>query len=238
MAKLPQLNHPTILIKIPKIEKEFKFRPLLVKEEKLLLIAKASKDENEIFRTIKQVIMNCALDSKFDINQFPLFVLEFIFIKLRAYSVGDTIEITYRDREDNKNYDFEIDLKKIEILFPEVMNNKIDITDKSGLLMKFPPTSLYDDNVYLNSEGDDAFYRLIIRCIDQIYDEENVYPGSDFKEEELSEFLELLDIKSFDKIREFMANIPSIYYKIEYKNSVGSDRKIELRTLSDFFTLR
>lgn len=104
--------------------------------------------------------------------------------------------------------------------------------------MKFPPTSLYDDNVYLNSEGDDAFYRLIIRCIDQIYDEENVYPGSDFKEEELSEFLELLDIKSFDKIREFMANIPSIYYKIEYKNSVGSDRKIELRTLSDFFTLR
>jgi hypothetical protein len=146
--------------------------------------------------------------------------------------------VSYRDLEDQKNYDFEIDLKKIDVSFPENIDKVIKITDKSGIVMKYPTAEIYTDQTFLKSEGEESFYRLIVRCIDQIYDEDNVYPGKDFDEEALLEFLEYMDIPSFDKVRSFMLNLPSVYYKIEYKNSLGNDRSIELKNLSDFFTLR
>ena len=104
--------------------------------------------------------------------------------------------------------------------------------------MKYPEAEIYDDKIFLKSEGEESFYRLVVRCIDQIYDGEAVYQGKDFKEDDILEFIELMDIKSFEKVRDFMANLPSLYYKLEYKNSLDVDKIIELKTLSDFFTLR
>jgi hypothetical protein len=236
--KLPIITYPTFTINVPPTNKPFPFRPMLVKEEKLLLMAKQSEDPTSILSTIKQVVNNCSLDPAFIVDMIPLFALEFIFIKLRAASVGKDIEVSYRDFDDQKTYPFMIDLDKVQIKYPDpVPSHKIAITQTSGIALKYPPAALYDDKIFLATEGDDSFYSLIIKCIDQVYDGDNVYNGADFKYEDLAEFLELLDIKSFDKIREFMLNLPTLYYKLTYVNENKEEKVIELSTLSDFFTL-
>lgn len=235
---LPKISYPTISLTVPPDNKAYSFRPMLVKEEKLLLMAKISDDKTDMLTSIKQVVNNCSMDPTFDVDKIPLFALEYLFVRLRGFSIGDSIKVSYRDMEDQQVYDFEVDLKKVEIKYPESLDTKIAITDKSGLVMQYPPAYIYDDKIFLKSEGDETFYRLVVRCIGQIYDADNVYEGKDFSEDDLLEFLELMDIKSFELVRDFMSNLPSLYYKLEYKNATGADKTIELTTLSDFFTLR
>ena len=233
---LPKITYPQIILEIPSSKKKVSFRPFLVKEEKILLMAKLSDQESDILLAIKQVVNNCALD-EFNVDAISLFDLEYIFIQLRAASVNDTVQVSYKDNEDEKIYDFEVELKKIKVIFPEKVNNTIRITDKSGILMKYPNSSLYEDKEFLES-GDDSFFQLIIRCIDKIYDENEVYETSSYSKKELEEYIENLDIKTFEKIQDFMINQPKLSYVIKYKNSLGNNREIELTTLSDFFTLR
>ena len=235
---LPKLAHPTITLTIPPSNKSFMFRPMLVKEEKLLLMAKVSEDSTDILGAIKQVVNNCCLDPTFDIDKVPLFALEYLFLKLRGFSIGDVINVSYRDGEDDKVYDFEVDLKDVTIKYPEKVEDKIKITDEAGVVMVWPTSEVYSDKVFLKSEGDETFYRLVVRCIGQIYDKDKVYEGKDFKEDDLIEFIEMMDINSFDKVREFMLNLPALHYKLEYTNSIGNVKTIELTSLSDFFTLR
>jgi hypothetical protein len=235
---LPKIDYPTITVQIPPNNKPYMFRPMLVREEKLLLMAKVSEDQTDILSAIKQVVINCSLDPTLDVDKIPLYALEYLFVRLRGFSIGDKIEVSYRDLEDDKSYDFVVDLTKVEVKFPETTDNKIQINDKSGLVMKYPSASIYSDKTFLNAEGEETFYRLVVRCIDQIYDAENVYEGKDFEESAMLEFLELMDIPSFEKVRAFMINVPTLYYKLEYKNANGNARTIELKNLSDFFTLR
>jgi hypothetical protein len=235
---LPKIDYPTINIQIPPDNKTYQFRPMLVREEKVLLMAKVSEDETDMLQAIKQVVTNCSIDPTLDIDSLPLYVLEYLFVKLRGFSIGDKIDVSYRDLEDGKNYDFTIDLNRVEVKYPDAIEKTIKITDASGVVMKYPTAAIYSDKAFLKAEGEESFYRLIVRCIDQVYDADSVHEGREFEEEAMLEFLELIDIPSFEKIRAFMLNLPSLYYKIEYKNSNGSDRSIELKTLSDFFTLR
>ena len=236
---LPKFNYPTTLIENPSNKKKYTFRPMLVKDEKLLLMAKASEVTTDILSAIKQVVSNCVLDNDLDVDTLPLYVLEYLFIKLRAFSVGDKINVSYRDFEDNKLYEFEIDLSAVTIRAPEeTYDNKVIIEGKSGIVLRYPSAHLYDDKNFLESESEDSFYKLVGKCIDQIFDEDTVYPTDDISEEELYNFVEMIDVKSFDKIREFITHIPTLYYKLEYKNSFGNAKVIELTTLSDFFTLR
>jgi hypothetical protein len=233
---LPKITYPQITLTIPSSKKKIKFRPFLVKEEKILLMAKLSEEESDILLAIKQVVNNCAID-EFDVNTISLFDLEYIFIQLRAASVNDTVQVSYKDNEDQKIYEFEIKLKEIKVNFPEKVDNKIKITDTSGILMKYPNSSLYEDKEFLES-GDDSFFQLILRCVDKVYDENEVYEASAYTKHELEDYIENLDIKTFEKIQDFMINQPKLSYVIKYKNSLGNDREIELTTLSDFFTLR
>ena len=235
---LPKIDYPILNISIPPDKKQYMFRPMLVKEEKLLLMAKQSEEETDILQAIKQVVTNCCLDPTLDVDKLPLYALEYIFVQLRGNSIGNEIEVSYRDLEDNKSYSFTIELPKIEIKYPENVDKLIKITDKSGIVMKHPAASIYDDKAFLKAEGEETFYKLVVRCIDQIYDADAVYEGKDFEEEAILEFLEFLDIPSFDKVRNFMSNMPTLYYKIEYTNAKKNKRTIELKSLSDFFTLR
>jgi hypothetical protein len=199
-------------------------------------MAKLSDQESDILLAIKQVVNNCAL-GEFDVDAISLFDLEYIFIQLRAASVNDTVQVSYKDNEDEKIYDFEVKLKDIKVNFPEKIDNKIRITDTTGIVMKYPNSSLYEDKEFLES-GDDSFFQLILRCVDKVYDENEVYETSAYSKKELEEYVENLDIKTFEKIQDFMINQPKLSYVIKYKNSLGNDREIELKTLSDFFTLR
>jgi hypothetical protein len=237
MSNLPKIDYPVYKIKIPSLKKETQFRPFLVKEEKLLLMAKESENASDILSAIKQIINNCSIDAKFDVSKLALFDLEYVFLKLRSISVDNIVKVSYKDNEDEKVYDFEIDLNKVEVKFPEKTDNNIKITNKSGIIMKYPSAELYDDQEFLALEKDYMF-ELIVRCIESIYYEDQVYSSKDYKKEELNEFLEGLDIKTFDKIQKFLLSVPKMEYKIQYKNSLEHDREIVMSSLNDFFTWR
>jgi len=230
---LPKIDQPLFDMTIPSTGKKITFRPFLVKEEKILLIAQQSGNDSEIIRAIKQILNNCIQDD-IDLDSFAIFDLEYAFLKLRARSVNNIVKLAYRDTEDEEVYNFELDLDTIEIEMPEKINSKIDITDTIGMTMKYPSASITDKMTNFDNEVDLMTF-FIVNCIDTIYDEDSVYVADDFSEEEISEFLDGLDVKSFEKIREFFESVPRLYHKIEYTNSIGSERSIELTSLKDFF---
>ena len=233
---LPKLKYPIFELTVPSTQKEYRFRPFLVAEEKILLMAKASEDPSEMFRALKQIVNNCALEEGFDVSRLAIFDLEYLFMQLRSVSVSNVVKVTYKDTDDQQNYDFEIDLKKVEVVFPEGVDKVIKISDTMGIVMKYPSASIFDDKDYLKS-GDDAYYELIIRCIDVIYDGEDIYRCTDYTNEEIEKFLDDCGIEVIEKIQNFMASSPKLYHKLEYKNSNGKDRVIELQSLTDFFIL-
>jgi hypothetical protein len=236
IMSLPKIEHPIFKIKIPSSKREVRFRPFLVKEEKILLIAKTSEQENDILLAIKQVVNNCALDD-LNIDKLALFDVEYLFLRIRAQSVNNIVSVTYRDNEDSTDYDFDIDLNNVNVVFPLNLEKTIKLTETSGIVMKYPEASLYEDKDFMNS-GEEAFYQLVLRCIEKFYDADNVYDTKNYTMAEVSDYVDNLDVRTFDKVRDFILNQPKLNYVIEYKNKLGNKRQIELTSLTDFFTLR
>ena len=234
---LPKVKHPIYEFTIPSTKKKESFRPFLVKEEKILLIAKASEDPADSLRAVKQIVNNCAISDSFDVDKLPIFDLEYLFLQLRAVSVSNVVQVSYRDSEDRKVYDFTIDLKDVKVQFPESIDSIVKVTDSMGFVMKWPAASLLDDKQYFNT-GDDAYYELILRCIDKIYDGDDIYNPADYSLKEIEEFIDDCGIETLGKIQSFMSNAPRLYHKLTYTNSNGKERVIELTSLTDFFTLR
>lgn len=234
---LPKIDHPVYKIKVPSIQKNHSFRPFLVKEEKLLLMAKESGNESDIFSAIKQIVTNCSMDKNLDINKLSIFDLEYIFLKIRAFSIDNIVKIAYKDDEDFEVYNFEVDINEINVKFPEKMSNTIKITDKIGLIMKYPSASLYDDQEFLKTEKN-HYFELILKCVDKIYFGEEVYEVKDIAKKELEDFIENLKVDVFKKVNDFLMNTPKIEHRISYTNKNGSKREIYLNSLNDFFTWR
>jgi hypothetical protein len=233
---LPKIKHPIFEFVVPSTNKKESFRPFLVKEEKILLMAKTSEEPNEILRAVKQVVNNCALSKSFDVDRLAIFDIEYLFMQLRAISVNNIVKVSYKDNEDDEIYEFSIDLKEVKVQFPEKIDRVIKITDKMGIQMRYPTASIFDDKDFFGS-GDDAFYELVIRCIDKIYDGDEIYDPTEYSKEEVEQFLDDCGIDTFEKVQMFMSNVPKLYHKLEYKNKNGNQRVIELTSLTDFFTL-
>lgn len=234
---LPKITYPLTEIKIPSTGKKTKVRPFLVKEEKILLMAKTGQDVGEILNSIKQVVNNCLIDDSIDVDKLTLFDVEYIFLKLRAISVSNICKVSYKDSEDEKVYNFDIDLNEVEVKFPENINKIIKINDTIGLIMKYPDASIYSDKEFFKSDKDDAASKLLARCIDKIYDGDEIYDPRDFSQDEINQFFDNLGSKTYEEMRMFIDDIPTLYHKIEYKNSNDQNRVIELTALTDFFTL-
>jgi hypothetical protein len=230
---LPKINTPVFTIKIPSTGKELKFRPFLVKEEKILLIAQKGDSIDEISALV-QIINNCCLDD-IDIDNLTTFDVEYIFLKLRSRSVNNIVNLKYRDNEDDKIYEFDVNLDEIEMQYDPSNDTKIVINDEIGMIMKFPNVKIAQ-NISGVEDENDLINNILIHTIDVIYDKENVYPIKDASEQELVEFLENLDTKTFKKIEDFFLSMPKLYHELHYKNSLGNDRVIKLSSIQDFFT--
>ena len=235
MMALPKIDQPIFEMIVPSTGKLVKFRPFLVKEEKILLIAQQGGSDKEVIRAIKQILSNCLIDN-IDVDQLATFDLEYMFLKLRARSVNNIVKLAYRDTEDDKVYDFEVNLDEIEIEV-KPMNNKIKVNDEVGIIMKYPAASITDELGEYDNEVDLLIF-FVRKCIDQIFDSENVYPANESTEEELNQFIDSLDVQTFEKIREFFDSIPTLSHTLNYTNSNGSERAIELNNLKDFFMWR
>lgn len=230
---LPRIEKPLFELYVPSMKKSVKARPFVVREEKILLTAQQSGEEKDIVLAIKQVLNNCIVE-EFDVDDLATFDLEYMFLKLRARSVNNIIDVSYRDNEDDEVYDFKIDLDEVELKVKEDISNIIMITENIGIKMKYPSVTILD-NIPDTEDAAGVVDYLIKSCIDQIFDQENVYPVNDHTDAELTEFLDSMDVEAFGKIREFFDNLPQMYHKLEYTNKNGNKRTIELTTLSDFF---
>lgn len=234
---LPKIDQPVVKIEIPSTKKPASFRPFLVKEEKILLMAKDSEDPADILLAIKQIVNNCSLDATVNINTLTIFDLEYIYLKLRAVSVNNIINVVIRDYDDNTDHNLEINLNDVKVEFPENINKKIEITKKAGLIMKYPLATLYEDKEYLNLQ-DDYLFALMVRCVDKIYDGDNIYEASSYSKKELSTFLENLDLKTYEQMKTFLDKTPKLKYVLKYKNKLDQEKSVEFNSLNDFFTFR
>lgn len=232
---LPKIDRPVFKITIPSTKQVTQFRSFLVKEEKILLMARESEDVGEILRALRQVINNCAVD-ELDIEALTTFDIEYLFLKLRARSVNNIAKISFMDNETEEMMEWEIDLEEIEVQFPENPVTKIKVSDDVGIILKYPSAAIAEQLDQFQSFTNLMMF-FIINCIKEIYDSENVYDPAMYSEEELVEFIDSFDIKAFEQIQEFFNSLPRLYYKIQYTNKNGNEVVYELTSLKDFFTL-
>lgn len=233
---LPKIEYPVTEIIVPSTGKAMGFRPFLVKEEKILLMAQQTKNKKEILKAVKQIINNCSID-KIDVQKLLIVDIEYLFLQLRAVSVNNTVELTYIDNEDDKEYKFKVDLLAIEVKkSKKKVSNKIEVTSKVGMILKHGDGETIDQMIDIDNEAElMSFY--IKNCIKEIYDEETVYDLRDSTDEEIDEFVNNLPSPAIEKIRAFFASAPRMEHTIQYTNSKGSERNIVLNTLDDFFQL-
>lgn len=233
---LPKIAAPTFELTQPSTGKTIQYRPFLVKEEKSLLIARESGERKDVFNAVKQIINACVMTEGFDVNQIPLFDMEYIFINLRAKSVNNIVEFQVEDSTDGKTYDLSVDLDEVQVVFPEGHDNKVQISDKIGLVMKHPTPEISDKIANLETVAE-ITYQTMLSCIDYVYDEEETYPWAQSSDKERKEFLDNLPIEAYNKIQKFFETVPKIEHIVTYENSEGVEKKVVFRSLEDFFTL-
>lgn len=238
---LPKISHPILEMKIPSTETKIKLRPMLTREEKILLMAKESQETNDIMSAIKQVVNNCIVTEGVDVDQLTTFDLEMLFVKLRSFSIDKIVNVSYIDNEDQQKYDFDIDLETIEIRWPDKFKTKEDrtvkIDDNVAFTLRYPRANLYSDEEFLSLRGQDVIEYLARNVIETVYSGTSAIPFQKESEEDQKTFVSDLPIKTFETVNDFLSNLPSLYHVIKYKNQNGSDRKIEMTTLKDFFSL-
>lgn len=211
---LPKIDLPVYELKLPSNNKQVKIRPFLVKEEKLLLMAVESNDEAEIINTTKQVINNCLIDSDVNIETLPFFDVDYLFIALRAKSVGESIEVKFtcnnfvNDSICGYVFPAKIDIANCQISKDDTIKNIVDVGKNIKIKMKYPnytamKTILDNDNV-LNKQ-----LNIIASCVDQIIDGDKIHTSKDFTREELIAFLESLTKEQYVKLEEYINNFPS-----------------------------
>jgi len=233
---LPKLMHPVFELKVPSTKQMVKFRPFLVKEEKLMLMAKQSGEQQDIINVIKQVIINCDIESVINANELSSFDLELLFLKLRAKSVSEEIVISYNDPEDEKTYTFNLNIDDINVYDNPEHTNIIKLSDSSGIVMKYPSASLMSD-VIMKDDVTDILFFMIRGCMDQYFDGDQIILFKDNKVEDIDKFIESLPTSTLKEFEKFFDTMPRLYHKIEYVNEMGTKREVELKSIEDFFTL-
>ena len=230
---LPKLDVPVYELTLPSNEETISYRPFLVKEEKILLMAVEGKDQKEMITAIKQILRNCILTKGIKPEELPLFDIEYILLNLRSRSMGDVITTRYVHK-DCKPVELEIDVNTIEIKKDPEHTNKIELTDTVGIVMKYPDITMMN-MVDVNGQKTEEVFDLIAKCIDQIYDEENVYGKTDYTTKELKEFILNLSQDQFKMIEGFFGDIPKMQKELDFECSCGYKEKITLEGLASFF---
>ena len=231
---LPVINTPTYELVVPSTKEKLTYRPFLVKEEKILLMAMEEEKDSQLNRALKQVVNNCTFE-KLDVTKLPLFDLEYIFLRIRAKSVGEVATISILMEDDGETYvPVEIDLESIEVEFKEDHDPKIQLTDEIGIMMGYPTFEHIDFDA---SESDvNKIFDMIGSSILQIFEGETVYERTDFNKKELKTFLESLTSDQFKRVQSFFETMPRLRHTIELENpKTKVINTITLEGLNAFF---
>lgn len=232
---LPVIQHPVFNLTLPSTQQKIHFRPFLVKEEKILLIAQSSGEQADVLQAVKQVITNCITDPDVNVNDFTTYDLEYFFIKLRSKSIQNIIKLVYRDNEDDQLYDVQVDLEEVEVKKGPEISDVLEVNDRTKIKLKHPRISLMNQAEEL--DGVDFNFFIVQSCIDKIIVDDIGHDPSIYSLAELTEFVDNLPVPAYQHIQQYIESMPKIEHEVKYTNSTGKEVRIVLRTLTDFFTL-
>ena len=236
---LPKISAPTYELELPSTGETIQYRPFLVKEEKLLVIALESEDTKQITTAIKTVIKNCILTKGIKVESLPTFDIEYLFLNIRGKSVGEELDVNIICPDDGRTeVSVNINLEDIEVQKNDEHEKKIKIDDSIMIEMKYPSLDQFIKNNFDFSENNqiDQSFQLISSCIDKIYNEEEVWSTADVTKKEVNDFLEQMNSKQFKKIEKFFETMPKLSHKVKVTNpNTKVESEVVLEGLASFF---
>lgn len=238
---LPKINTPTYELELPSTGKKIKYRPFLVREEKILLLALESEDMKQITDSVVSILSDCITTRGVKVSDLSTFDIEYLFLNVRARSVGESVEVNITCPDDNTTtVPVEIDLDSIKIAKDKNHKNTIKLDDKLSMKLKYPSLDQFIDSNFETSNDAsevDKSMSMVVSCIDMVYDDEESWDASDCTKKELEEFLEQLNSKQFKEIETFFTTMPKLSHTVKVTNpntKVKSD--VVLEGLASFFS--
>ena len=235
---LPKIEVPTYELTLPSEDKKIKYRPFLVREEKILYIAMETGQNKEMINALKDVVGACTFDV-LNVDRLPIFDVEYLFLQIRAKSVSEVTKFRAICPDDGKTYvETEVDLTKVEVQVDDEHTNRIMLESERnlGLVLKYPTLKNYDVGRGLDNIEIDKVFNILIDCIDHIFEGDKIYPAKDTSKQELKEFIEGLPQDAFTKIKSFFDTMPKLKHEIEITNpNTNVTSKIVLTGIADFF---
>ena len=235
---LPIIENPRYELTLPSSDVQVQFRPFVVKEEKILLMAMETKDNNEIVNATKDILKACTFE-KLDIESLPMFDIEYLLLQIRSKSVGEVANFKVICPDDKQTAtDVELDLSTVQVQVDDDHSNKVVIDEerKLGLVLNYPSLGITKAGFDVNKENVETMFKVVASCIDHIYEGDKTYPAKDSTKKELVEFLEGLSQKAFLKIKKFFDTMPQLRHEVEVTNpKTGIKSTVNFKGLQDFF---
>ena len=234
---LPKIDVPTYELVVPSTDEKIKYRPFLIKEEKVLLMAMESGKNEDIIQAVKTIVNECTFD-KLELGKMPMFDVEYIFLQIRSKSVGEVSKLRVLCKDDGKTYaNVEVDLNEVQVQVDDGHTNKIELSDEMGIIMNYPTIDSFSAAGIADINAENML-DVIVSCIGQIYDKggEEVWDAKDSTKKELVEFVEQLNTQQFADVQAFYDTMPKLKHTITVKNpKTKKENNITLSGLSDFF---
>lgn len=233
--KLPKIDLPIFEAVLPSTGDKIKYRPFTVKEEKIMLIAKESRDPQQIILSIKQIIGNCLIGV--DMDQLSVFDIEYMLLMIRGKSVNNIVDFIVLDPETSEEIKLKLNIEDVKVLRDPEHSNKIKLNDDFVLIMKYPNYDLYLAALKdVQSKSDPlVYYDVIVKCLDQLVSADTVFKFSEFEKPDVDEFMENLSGDVLDKIQHFFETMPKLRHEIIYTNSNGNKKTYVIEGTESFF---
>ena len=236
---LPKINTPTYELVIPSIGKKARYRPFLVREEKILILALESEDMSQITNAIVEIMSACLLTKGIKVLELSTFDIEYIFLNIRSKSVGEVIEVNVTCPDDGETkVSMEINIDDIKVQKDKNHTNLIKLDESLSMKMKYPSIEQFvENNFEVKKQNVDQSLDMIISCIDQVYTEEEAWAASDCTKDELKEFVEQMNTKQFKEVEQFFTTMPKLSHKVTVKNpKTKKESEVVLEGLASFFS--
>ena len=237
---LPKINTPTYELTFPSNNKKIKYRPFLVREEKILILALESEDTEQITNAVVEILSDCILTKGVDVTKLATFDIEYLFLNVRSKSVGETVEVNIVCPDDEKtSVEVSIDLDSIKVQKTRGHKTTVKLDDQYSMKLKYPALNEFIGNNFDTADVNvvDKSLDMITSCIEMIYDEEESWAASDSTKQELEEFIEQLNSKQFKSIEKFFDTMPKLSHTVKVINPTTEvESEVVLEGLASFFT--
>jgi hypothetical protein len=235
---LPKIDQPLFEIEIPSTGKKARYRPFTVKEEKILLIAQESREQNQILLAVKQIITNCVPDV--DVEKLAIFDLEYLILNIRAKSVNNEIDFGFMDPDTEERIDVTVDVNDIKVEFNPDHEKKVELNSQYYVMMRYPTLKEVTNlsNRAEESNETEQMFNTMISCIDTLVDQQTdeVYKLEEFSPEEVSDFVDGFTSTVVEQLQKFFTTMPKLSHTINYKDKEGKDKVFVVEGMDSFFT--